>query len=62
MISPELNAVQDRVQDSALNLTWFRGGGGDDIAPSPPPSPPLRGEGDNRVIFYVNLYVIQNPL
>jgi hypothetical protein len=25
MISPELNVVQDRVQDNALNLTRFRG-------------------------------------
>jgi len=27
MISPELNVVQDRMQDNALNLTWFRGWG-----------------------------------
>ena len=26
-ICPEPNVVQDRVQDKALNLTWFRGGG-----------------------------------
>jgi hypothetical protein len=28
MISPELYVVQDRVQDLALNLTWFRVGVG----------------------------------
>jgi hypothetical protein len=26
-ICPEPYVVQDRVQDKALNLTWFRGGG-----------------------------------
>jgi hypothetical protein len=27
MISPELHVVQDRMQDKALNLTWFMGEG-----------------------------------
>jgi hypothetical protein len=26
MIGPEFRIVQDRVQDKALNLKWFRGG------------------------------------
>ncbi len=35
-ICPEPHVVQDRVEDNALNLTWFRGGGDDRIiSPSP---------------------------
>jgi len=31
MISPDLHVVQDRVQDKALNLAWFRGGHREEI-------------------------------